>query len=108
MPKKILWSISVLAFFLVNTPGDIAANAKMQSNTYRIPTSVLSGGGAPMSSPIYKTNFVLAQPSPLMDTQDPPFSDNYDLYPGYWYTIGYWEVPKRAKTLPLILLLLNE
>ena len=64
----------------------LGAFAQMQSDNYRIPASVLSGGGAPMSSGNYQTNATLGQPSPIMDPATPPYSDNYDLYPGFWYT----------------------
>ena len=30
----------------------------------------------------------MGQPSPLMDPAAPPWSTNYDLYPGFWYTAG--------------------
>jgi hypothetical protein len=59
----------------------------MGSENYRIPTSVMSGGGAPMDSASYQTESTLGQPSPLMDPANPPWSTNYDLYPGFWYTI---------------------
>jgi len=61
--------------------------AEMESANYRIPTSVMSGGGAPMSSANFKTNATLGQSSPLMDPANAPWSPNYDLYPGIWYTI---------------------
>ena len=64
------------------------ANAQMQSTNYRIPSAVLSGGEAPMSATSFQLNATVGQPSPLQDSTDPPFSDSYDLYPGFWYTIG--------------------
>ncbi len=94
----------LIAFFGFATP----IFAEMVSPNYRIATSVLSGGGTRMNSISYQGSATIGQPSPLMDTQDPPFSDFYDLYPGFWYTIAYYEVPKRAISTPLILLLLNE
>ena len=84
------------------------AAAVMSSNNYRIFTSVISGGGGSVSSANFKTSGTIGQPTPLMEPVDPPFSDGYNLYPGFWYTLAYYEVPKRAKSLPLILLPLNE
>jgi len=60
--------------------------AEMASDNFRITTSVLSGGGAPISSINFKINATMGQPSPLMDPLDPPYSSDYDLYPGFWYT----------------------
>ena len=66
----------------------VGAIAGMESENYRIPTSVMSGGGAPMSSDSYQTNSAVGQSSPLMNPADPPYSTNYDLYPGFWYTVA--------------------
>jgi hypothetical protein len=66
----------------------LTATAQMQSNHDRITTSVLSGAGAPRSSGSFQTHATLGQPSPLMDPSDPPYSTNYDNYPGFWYTVG--------------------
>jgi len=59
---------------------------EMSSDNFRIPTSVVSGGGTPMSSTSFRVNQTIGQPSPLMDPLDPPYSADYDLYPGFWYT----------------------
>ncbi len=58
------------------------------SESYAIPTFVISGGGSSFGSSNFRVSGTLGQSSPLMDTGDPPYSDNYDLYPGYWYTLG--------------------
>jgi hypothetical protein len=63
------------------------AFAGMQSENYSIPTSVFSGGGIPTASTNYQADSTLAQPSPIMDSTNPPYSTHYDLYPGFWYTI---------------------
>jgi hypothetical protein len=84
MQKKMLCTICTLAFILCFA---LSSHAEMGSENYRIPTSVLSGGGAPMTSGSYQTNSTLGQPSPLIDPADPPYSTNYDLYPGFWYTV---------------------
>ena len=84
MERKMFSVILILCFMLGLSSIGIA---EMSSDNYTIPTSVLSGGGAPMSSGSYKTNSTLGQSSPLMDPADPPLSTNYDLYPGFWYTL---------------------
>ena len=63
------------------------AYASMSSTSYRIPTAEFSGGGASLSSETYRLDATLGQPSPLMDTANPPTSNSYKLYPGLWYTI---------------------
>ena len=40
-----------------------------------------------MGSANFGMNSTLGQPSPLMNPADPPYSDVYDLYPGFWYTL---------------------
>ena len=65
----------------------VDAVAEMGSKNYRITTSVMSGGGAPMGSASYETDSTLGQPSPLMDPSDPPWSTSYELFPGFWYTL---------------------
>ena len=78
--------ITILALILMFIPGQTAAD--MSGTNYRIPTTVVSGGGGPMGSASFQTNGTLGQPSPLPDSADPPFSDSYDLYPGFWYTVA--------------------
>jgi len=87
--KKIFHSVLSLMFILVFS---LAANAEMQSENYKIPTSVFSGGGVPIGSANYQTESTLGQPSPLMDPSDPPTSTNYNLEPGFWYTVAVAEV----------------
>lgn len=64
------------------------ASAQMQSESYRLNSSVLSGGGSP---PTGSGNFILngtvGQPSPLMDPDDPPQSPSHALKPGFWHTL---------------------
>ncbi len=62
--------------------------ADMASENYRITTTVMSGGGGAMGSTNYQLNGTLGQPSPLIDPADPPWSTNYDLLTGFWYTLG--------------------
>ena len=56
------------------------------SENYAIPTSVFSGGGGSMSSFNFNATGTFGQSSPLMDPSNPPYSFNYNLYPGFWYT----------------------
>jgi len=84
MKRKVFYT--VLTAVIVCCLGSIAL-AQMSSENYTITTSVLSGGGAPMSSASYQTNSTLGQSSPLMDQVDPPGSSSFELYPGFWYTL---------------------
>jgi hypothetical protein len=85
MKNKIFCTSLTCVLIIVLFP--LSAPAQMQSNNYRIPTSVLSGGGGAMSSGDYQTNATLGQPSPTMDPAFPPTSLNHALYPGFWYTV---------------------
>jgi hypothetical protein len=76
--------ILLTALILCFAPG---IDADMQSLNYRIPNSVLSGGGGAAGSSNYLSHATIGQSSPLMDPADPPYSANYDLYPGYWHTL---------------------
>ncbi|MEE4111942.1 MAG: hypothetical protein V2I40_03945 [Desulfobacteraceae bacterium] len=63
--------------------------AGMSSLNYRIPTTVMSGGGGPMASTDYGMTGTVGQPSPLNDDPlFPPFSDNYEMLTGFWYTLA--------------------
>jgi hypothetical protein len=59
----------------------------MASDSYRILSSVNSAGGALTGSVTFQINGTIGQPSPLIDPLEPPFSDSYDLYPGFWSTL---------------------
>ena len=74
-----------VGLFLTAVPG---AFAGMQSDSYAITADVVSGGGGAMTSDSYQLQSTIGQPSPLMDQIDPPYSTNYDLYPGFWYTLS--------------------
>ena len=84
MINRTILIFALLAFLLCLAQ---PTGAQMQSSTYRIPTSTVSSGGSPMSSESYNANATVGQPSPLMDSTAPPWSANYDLYPGFWYTL---------------------
>ena len=66
--------------------------AEMTSASYTMSSTVMSGGGAPMTSMSYKANGTLGQPSPLMDPGAPPVSLSYNLQPGFWYTLETEEI----------------
>ena len=71
MGKKTLYSIlTVLCIVAVASE----ARAQRELPSYRIPTSVLSAGGAPMSSSSFRMNATLGQPSPLMPRAQIPTS----------------------------------
>lgn len=85
MKKQIFYIIFTLTFILGSA---IMSFAEMQSDNYRIPSSVFSGPGAHTGSTNYQIDSTLGQPSPLMDPSDPPSSSNYNLDPGFWYTVN--------------------
>jgi hypothetical protein len=76
---KVLFSILVSLFCLFAP----MANAEMSSTSYRISTTVMSGGGGIMSSVNFNLVSTVAQSSPLGYGS----SGNYQLDPGYWYTV---------------------
>lgn len=88
MTKNRLRMILTLTLIFSLVP---VARGQMQSINYRITTSVMSGSGVPMASDYYNMDATLGQPSPLIDPQYPPFSNTYDLYPGFWYVIAAFE-----------------
>ena len=83
--QKRMFCVTVLVVFILSF--SFNAFAGMGSKSFHITTSVISGGGAPMASTSFQNNSTLGQPSPLMDSNDPPYSVSYDLYPGFWYTL---------------------
>jgi hypothetical protein len=103
MRKKILYTILAAVILCILS---IGASAGMQSSNYEITTSVLSGGGAAMTSENYDVNITAAQPSPIRETGTPPESDNYVLYPGFWYTLE--AAPQKSKAMPWLQLLLDD
>ena len=84
MKRKIVYTLLPLILIFGFT---LTAFAEMGSENYRIPTSVLCGGGGSMNSHNYQSDAILGQSSPLMDPNNPPSSASYNLYPGFWYTI---------------------
>jgi hypothetical protein len=60
----------------------------MESTHFKISTSVISGGGILTESGSFRLKSTLGQSTPLMDPADPPYSDSFDAYPGFWYTVA--------------------
>ena len=88
MPKKLFRVIFITAWLLLFSSDTFA---EMTSENYRIRSSVHSAAGVPTGSANFLLNGTAGQPSPLMDPLDPPLSDTYDLYPGFWYVIAALE-----------------
>jgi hypothetical protein len=86
MKMIVFYTLIILSFIL---RGSTPAMERMESTSYQISSSVISGGGEPMSSSNYQTNSTLGQASPLMDQDDPFWSGSYDIYPGFWFTLSY-------------------
>lgn len=84
MLKRRLFIIVTIAL-MVTLASD--AFADMGSSSFRLITSVFSGGGAAMSIVNFTTNSTLGQSSPLIKPDDPPYSFNYYLYGGFWCTL---------------------
>jgi hypothetical protein len=59
------------------------ASAEMSSTSYRITSSVISGGGSVMSATNYRLVSTLGQPTPPGNSS----STNYNLNSGFWYTV---------------------
>lgn len=85
--KKLYFFIIIITFSIFTLAS--AALAGMASENYHLSASVVSSGCKTMNSLNYRLNSTLGQSSPLMDSVYPPFSDNYTLYPGFWYTLSY-------------------
>ena len=57
-----------------------------------ITTTVMSGGGGPMTSANYQMSGTVGQSSPLMDQGMDPYSDNYGLLPGFLVHPASWTI----------------
>jgi hypothetical protein len=88
MLGKLSGLFAFIALFLIFS-SDISA--ELASENYRISSYVYSAGGVPTGSTNYQINGTIGQPSPPMDPFEPPMSDTYDLYPGFWYVIAAYE-----------------
>lgn len=84
--NKNLYMILVMFGFLAVLVMSVAA--EMSSTNYHITTTVAAGGGGTMGSASFEVNSTVGQQSPLADPAEPPYSDSYDLYPGFWYTVA--------------------
>ena len=85
MKKIYIYAVLILIFRLIIS---INTTADMTSENYRIKISIPSGGGISTGSVNYQMNSTFGQSTPLMEAINPPMSDNYDLYPGFWYTLA--------------------
>ncbi|MGA1841963.1 MAG: hypothetical protein ACMUIU_15195 [bacterium] len=84
MKNKVLCT----AFLLLLISGiALIAFAGIGSESYRINTSVFSGGGDTMNSENFRFASTIGQPSPLTPPREPLASDSYILRPGFWHTI---------------------
>lgn len=59
----------------------------MESESFKITTSVMSGGGGGMSSASFKSNSVLGQPTSIMEQGLVSGSSSFNLYSGFFYTL---------------------
>jgi hypothetical protein len=83
---RIILALTAIVLILL-LPGIITAS-DMTSTSFTSSNTAISGGGLPAASTSYNTNSTVGQSTPLMDPQDPPFSDGFDLFPGFWYTVA--------------------
>ena len=83
------------------------ADASQSSTNYIIQSNVISNGIGEMASTNYSLRSTIGQSTPLIDQTDAPYSINYDLYSGFWYTFGV-DIPQAEplKAMPWIPLLL--
>ena len=86
-PTYRLLSLKILLFVLWMFIG-LVHGEENSNGKYRIPTMVISSGGGLMGSASFETNTTVGQQSPIPDPAEPPFSNSYDLYPGFWYTVA--------------------
>jgi hypothetical protein len=85
----------------------VDAGASQSSTNYSIQSNVLSGGIGEMNSSNYSLMSTLGQSTPPIDQADTPYSTYYDLYSGFWYTMGVAiPQPGPVKAMPWIPLLL--
>ena len=85
--RDLFLSIPVLILFLWMFAG-MAHGGEQSSANYTMMGGLFSGGGGEMVFEGYEMKSTIGQASPLMDPLEPPISENYDLYPGFWYTIS--------------------
>jgi hypothetical protein len=85
--KKTLMVIAIIAGLLALSVVYASADA-MSSDHYRITTTAISSGGAPMASAHFQINATLGQSSALIDPADPPLSAGFGLLAGFWYSLG--------------------
>ena len=84
MTVRVFFILLSIVFFI----GITGARAEMSSTNFKIPYSVLSGGGGYESSSNHESENTLGQSTPLMDDATVPSSTNYKNYPGFWYLLA--------------------
>jgi hypothetical protein len=92
----------MIAWILTGT----AYGSRQSSPNFTIRSSVLSGGGGDMGSANFNLLSTAGQSTPLMNQDELPFSMSWDLYPGFWYTVG--QESSRVKAMPWLLILLED
>lgn len=76
---KVFLLVPVLFFCLTTS----VVNAEMSSASYRITSSVISGGGSVVSSTNYHLMSTIGQSSPIGNSS----STNHRIDAGFWYTV---------------------
>ena len=90
--------ILILAFC---TAFAVGVSAEMQSDNYRIPSTVISSGGTSMESANYQMTSTFGQSSAIGQSS----SSSYIAYAGFWQPS---EFKIRGKAMPWIPLLLGD
>ena len=98
-------SLFVFSFFLLACFSATESHSEMTSDSYKISTSVVSGGGVAMDSNSYKKNSTIGQASPLVISPDNELSSNlFKMHPGFWNTVnGNQTTPVALSWLILLL-----
>jgi hypothetical protein len=78
----IVLALPVTLFWILQSSAE-----PLKSASFQIPTFVLSGAGGRSESQSFRIEATLGQSTPLMDPADPPYSESFDAYPGFWYTV---------------------
>ena len=98
MKTKMIYRFFTLALLLAFVP---AAFAEMQSDNYRIPSSVLSSGGTRIESTNYQMTSTFGQSSAIGQSSN----SSYTNYAGFWQPS---EFKIKGKAMPWIPLLLGD
>ncbi len=85
MKSKIIITFVFCSFMLV--PFHRVFPAQMASESFRMSTSGFSSSWGVMDADVYSSQSILGQSSPIMNSEEPPYSSDFNLYPGYIYTL---------------------